>query len=161
MLTGPATVTTPCNVTMLAWWNCPMMAASCRNLTFSTSDASFFSVFMATSTGPSGELHTPFSTHPNCPEPRCSPILIQHHIMCIVIQYRTRLTLCVVSQSLCISYQLTAHKWPHNHWLVPSNFLFLQRKSDSEFDIHLIPKCIAVIERFHSHIIFNTFVMLE
>ena len=74
-LTGSPTVTTPCSLTILGWWNCPMMAASCRNLTFSSSEASGRSVLIATSTGPSGESHTPLSTRPNCPDPRGHVVL--------------------------------------------------------------------------------------
>ena len=70
VLTGFPIVTTPCSLTMLGWWNWPMMAASCRNLTFSFSEASTLSVFMATSTSPPGECHIPLSTLPKCPEPR-------------------------------------------------------------------------------------------
>ena len=61
-LTGSPTVTTPCSLTMLGWWNWPLMAASCRNLTIFSSEVSTFSVFTATSTGPSKESHTPLFT---------------------------------------------------------------------------------------------------
>ena len=56
-----------------------MMAASCRNLTFSSSGDSAFSVLMATSTGPSGECHTPLLTLPNCPEPSLVVVLQTKH----------------------------------------------------------------------------------
>ena len=74
-LTGSPTVTIPCSLTMLGWWNWPMMAASCRNFTFSPSGDSSFKVLMATSTGSPGECHTPLLTHPNCPEPSLVVVL--------------------------------------------------------------------------------------
>ena len=69
LLTGSPIVTTPMSLTTLGWWNCPLMAASCRNLTFSVSLASSFSIFTATSLDPPERSHTPFMTLPNWPEP--------------------------------------------------------------------------------------------
>ena len=66
-----------------------MMAASCRNLTFSSSGDSGFNVLMATFTGPSGECHTPLSTHPNCPEPSLVVVLQTKQMKrsCTIINY--------------------------------------------------------------------------
>ena len=86
-LTGSATVTTPCNVTMLTWWNWPMMAASCRNWS-SPLQLFHFSV----SLWQHQQVH-----QESCPEPRCSPILT------------FSVHMCCLHESLCTSYQPTAH----------------------------------------------------
>ena len=75
ILTGSPTVTTPRSFTTLGCLNCPLMAASCRNLTLSSCEALDCSVFTATSTAPVGDCHIPLFTVPNWPEPRCSVIL--------------------------------------------------------------------------------------
>ena len=75
LLTGSPTVTTPRSFTTLECLNCPLMAASCRNLTLSSCEALDCSVFTATSTAPAGDCHIPLFTVPNWPEPRCSVIL--------------------------------------------------------------------------------------
>ncbi len=68
-LTGFPIVTTPSNVIMFGWWNWPLMAASCRNLTSSSSVALLFKVLMATSISFLLKVHFPFATLPNCPDP--------------------------------------------------------------------------------------------
>ena len=78
-LTGCSVVTTPYSFTTLGWLNCPMMAASCRNLTLSSSFTPGFRVLTATGTSPSGDRHTPLSTVPNWPEPRWSTTLHRGH----------------------------------------------------------------------------------
>ena len=70
VITGSPTVTTPWSLRTLGWWNCPMMAASCKNFTFSVSSASSVNVFTAISFGPAGEYHSPLLTCPNWPDPR-------------------------------------------------------------------------------------------
>ena len=75
LLTGSPTVTTPRSFTTLECLNCPLMAASCRNLTLSSCEVLDCSVFTATSTAPAGDCHIPLFTVPNWPEPRCSVIL--------------------------------------------------------------------------------------
>ena len=70
-LTGSPTVITPYSFTVLGWWNCLLMVASCKNLTFSSSAAESFNVLIATSLVPLGELHTPLSTVPKLPDPWC------------------------------------------------------------------------------------------
>ena len=77
--TGCSVVTTPYSFTTLGWLNCPMMAASCRNLTLSSSFTPGFRVLTATGTSPSGDHHTPLSTVPNWPEPRWSTTLHREH----------------------------------------------------------------------------------
>ena len=74
-LTGSPTVTTPCSFTTFGCRNCPMMAASCRNLILSSSVIFGFSVFTATSIVPVDSCHSPLFTVPNCPAPKCSTIL--------------------------------------------------------------------------------------
>ena len=68
-LTGSEVVMTPTILMMLGCLNCPMMAASCRNLTLSSSVGSPSRDFTATSTPGlllEGEgLHTPRFTVPN------------------------------------------------------------------------------------------------
>ena len=68
-LTGSEVVMTPAILMMLGCLNCPMMAASCRNFTLSSSVDSPSRDFMATSTPElllEGEgLHTPRFTVPN------------------------------------------------------------------------------------------------
>ena len=71
-LTGSPTVTTPSNLTILIWWNCPFTAASCKNFIFSTSDAPVFIIFTATSTSYPPVLHNALLTVANCPDPRYS-----------------------------------------------------------------------------------------
>ena len=78
LLTGSPTVMTPRSFTTLGCLNCPLMAASRRNLTLSFSSDPSFSVFTATSTAPVGDCHIPLFTVPNWPEPRCSVILKKH-----------------------------------------------------------------------------------
>ena len=76
-LTGSPSVTTPYIVTTLWCLNCPMMAASWRNLTLSSSPDPSLRVFTATSTSPppSPLPNTPLYTVPNCPDPSKSPSL--------------------------------------------------------------------------------------
>ena len=76
LLTVPS-VTTPWSSTTLGWWNWPMMAASCRNLTLSIMVALDLSVLIATSRGlwRSSRCHSPRCTLPNWPDPSCSRIL--------------------------------------------------------------------------------------
>ena len=68
-LTGLPTVTTPNSFTTLGCLNCPLMAASWRNLTVSASGEPGFSVFNATSIVPIGEYQYPLWTSPNWPDP--------------------------------------------------------------------------------------------
>ena len=79
-LTGSEVVMTPAILMMLGCLNCPMMAASCRNFTLSSSVDSPSRDFTATSTPElllEGEgLHTPRFTVPNWPLPRYSCILL-------------------------------------------------------------------------------------
>ena len=70
ILTGSPMVTTPCSLTTLGWWNWPIMAASCRNFTLSSSEVLSLSVLIATGTDPVGVVHTPLLTVPNCPDPK-------------------------------------------------------------------------------------------
>lgn len=57
--------------------NWAMMAASWRNLTLSSELAPDFRVLMATCTEfPGDGVHVPWSTVPNCPEPRFFPTLL-------------------------------------------------------------------------------------
>ena len=51
--------------------NCPMMAASLRNLTLSSGVALELSILMATSWEWPPCCHTPLWTVPNSPDPRC------------------------------------------------------------------------------------------
>ena len=75
-LTGSPTVTTPWSLTMLGCLNWPLMAASCRNLSLSSSLDSGLRVLIATSTGePPPASHFPRFTTPNCPDPNDSPTL--------------------------------------------------------------------------------------
>ena len=73
-------MTTPRILMMFGWWNCPMMAASCRNLTLSPSLAPPSIVFTATSSfitwsePPWPEDKYPLYTLPNAPLPRSSPV---------------------------------------------------------------------------------------
>ena len=75
ILTGSPTVTTPCNCTTLGWLNCPIMAASWRSFTFSSSGEFVVTILTAMPIGPFGDCHTPSLTVPNCPDPRCLVIL--------------------------------------------------------------------------------------
>ena len=63
-------VTTPNNLTTLVLWNWPMVAASWRNFIFSSSDASCFRVFTATSISVPWCDKTAWWTVPNWPEPK-------------------------------------------------------------------------------------------
>ena len=76
-LTGSPVVTTPISCTTFGCLNCPLMAASWRNLIFSASVAPGWSCLTATSTAPMGLCHTPMLTTPNWPEPRALVILYQ------------------------------------------------------------------------------------
>ena len=69
-------MTTPYSFTTLGWLNCPMMAASCRNLTVSSSVVFGFSVFTAISIVQPENFHSPLHTWPNCPDPNFSSNLI-------------------------------------------------------------------------------------
>ena len=69
VLTGSPVVTTPISLTTLGCLNCPLMAASWRNLTFSSSEAPGWSCFTATSMAPIGLSQTPWFTVPNSPDP--------------------------------------------------------------------------------------------
>ena len=75
-LTGSEVVMTPAILMMLGCLNCPMIAASCRNFTLSSSVDSPSRDFTATSTPGlllEGEgFHTPRFTVPNWPLPRYS-----------------------------------------------------------------------------------------
>ena len=137
------------------------MAASCRNLTCSTSEASFFSVFMATSTGPSGEVHTPFSTHPNCPEPRCSPILIQHYTTCIYSESVELDSLYVLSGNLSVSFisQLLINSLTIICWLPVISCFF--KKGINQFLIFLFLKIMYCDDGWSCKAHFLTCVMLE
>ena len=88
LLTGSPTVTTPRSFTTLGCLNCPLIAASCRNLTLSSCDALDCSVFTATSTAPAGDCHIPLFTVPNWPEPRCCVILKKHKIIVTMTYYK-------------------------------------------------------------------------
>ena len=79
-LTGSPTVTTPISLTTLGCQNCPLMAASCKNLTLSCSEEPSFSTFTATSLDPPERSHTPFITVPNCPDPSWSLTLHNTHV---------------------------------------------------------------------------------
>ena len=68
-LTGSPTVTTPMSLTTLGCQNCPLMAASCRNFTVSSSVEPSLSILTATSLELPGRSHVPFITVPNWPEP--------------------------------------------------------------------------------------------
>ena len=56
--------------------NCPMMAASRRNLTLSSGTALELSILMATSWEWPPCCHTPLVTVPNSPDPRCPANLV-------------------------------------------------------------------------------------
>lgn len=137
-LTGVPTVTTPCKRTMFGCLNCPMMAASWRNLTVSFSDALLLSILTAMSRSPWSVCHTPLATFPNCPEPRCPVILslfyIDHTVRawwCTSIYIQ-----CVGSLTQFVSWvfpytfcERVVHKEQYYERLVSSRFLSLQRSS--------------------------------
>ncbi len=92
-LTGSPTVTTPYSLTTLGCRNCPMMAASWRNLTLSISEAIGCRVLTATSIDSTLVVHTPMLTVPNWPEPRCLIILqcvhcISRYLMDLTIHFK-------------------------------------------------------------------------
>ncbi len=82
-LTGSPTVTTPYSLTTLGCRNCPMMAASWRNLTLSAAGASGLSVFTASCRVLLEMDHMPLHTCPNCPDPNCSMML--HVCVCVCV----------------------------------------------------------------------------
>ena len=59
-----------------------MMAASCRNLTLSSSVVFGFSVFTAISIVQPENFHIPLHTWPNCPDPSFSNNLISEFFFC-------------------------------------------------------------------------------
>ena len=73
----PFSGTIPNILTMLGCLNCPMVAASWRNVTFSFSLALSFCVFTATLTSSPFFLQTALCTSPKLPCPIISPILHQ------------------------------------------------------------------------------------
>ena len=100
------------------------MAASCRNLTISSSGDSGFNVLMATSTGPSGECHTPLLTHPNCPEPSLA-VVLQKNMMtvkCSCSGHCGRTSECIEFINNCqhqLSYSTVGYDctWANERWL--------------------------------------------
>ncbi len=102
-LTGSPTVTTPCILTMFSWLNCPMVAASCRNLSLSSAENPLFRVFTATPTGPSRVCQVPFWTKPKCPVPRISPALYEYQLIIgkhIIATQLRGLTWCICEEFL-------------------------------------------------------------
>ena len=63
----------------LGWWNWPIVAASCKNLTLSTSFALSCSIFTATSFKPESECQMPLCTCPNRPDPRWPIVLCRQY----------------------------------------------------------------------------------
>ena len=63
----------------LGWWNCPIVAASCKNLTLSNSLALSCSIFTATSCEPESECQMPLCTCPNRPDPRWLIVLCRRY----------------------------------------------------------------------------------
>ena len=117
LLTGSPTVTTPRSFTTLGCLNCPLMAASCRNLTLSSCEALDCSVFTATSTAPAGDCHIPLFTVPNWPEPRCSVILKKRLAVKyykLKMWYVKLLTVFDVWGSLGTSYLLAVGRGPQS-----------------------------------------------
>ena len=76
-LTGFPTVTTPWSVMTPGCQNWPMMAASCRNLTESLSEAFSLSFFTATNMDSFSHIHSPLQMVAKCPEPIFSSILLE------------------------------------------------------------------------------------
>ena len=64
-LTGSPIVTTPYILMTLVWLNWPIMAASCRNLTLSSSEDPAFKVLTASSSSCLHMLHDALYTSPN------------------------------------------------------------------------------------------------
>ena len=85
-LTGSPVVTTPISLTTLGWLNCPLMAASWRNLTFSCSEAPGWSCLTATSMAPIGLSQTPLFTVPNSPDPN-TPVSLKDNDVNSLIFY--------------------------------------------------------------------------
>ena len=69
-LTASPSITTPCSRTTLGCLNCPIMAASWRNLTLSISDKSTVRLFTATCIDSWWLYQVAFLTFPNWPEPK-------------------------------------------------------------------------------------------
>ena len=68
---------TPNSLMTWGWWNCPMMAASCKSFTRLTLLSLVTRVFTATSVTPLGDFKVPLLTLPNCPDPNNSSILFK------------------------------------------------------------------------------------
>ena len=143
-LTGSPTVTTPYSFTTLGWLNWPMMAASCRNLTWSSSHDPSFIVLTATSVYPECVYHTPRFTIPNCPEPR---LLVNLHVcvvnvVCSVWPLTDRHACVCMSACVHYGYVGQSHQTIWNHPYVYASYIIMVYR-------HHANACIN-IGRFHS-----------
>ena len=81
--TGPPSLTIPWSRITLGCLNWAIMAASCRNLTLSSSlwDLVGSRTLIATSHSPFGDFHFPLWTPPNCPCPNADFVLKEWSIL--------------------------------------------------------------------------------